>query len=232
MAIEWIFFDVGDVLFDEDPPHLLFYHSVFEALRLNKIEVSWDDFRRAIEASLRTVPDTAIPAATRVVVGDDALADKIYHEGRQTYERIREPRPYGILVNGMEPVLRCLRSQFRLGVIANQHPPVLEALKYYGIAPLFDVIGIDQLVGLSKPDPAFFAWGLKQAGCTGEQAIFVGDRPDNDVAPARSVGMKTVRLRRGIHYSLYDPRSPQEVADIEIRNVAEIEPAVMALARG
>ena len=38
----------------------------------------------------------------------------------------------------------------------------------------------------------------------------IGDRPDNDIAPARSVGMKTIRFRRGILYAIYDPRTDEE----------------------
>ena len=47
----------------------------------------------------------------------------------------------------------------------------------------------------------------------------VGDRIDNDVAPARTLGMRTVLFRTGRH-AAQQPRSADEVPDAEVRNVA------------
>ena len=33
MSARWVFFDIGDVLFDEDVPHLYYYHSLLLAMR-------------------------------------------------------------------------------------------------------------------------------------------------------------------------------------------------------
>ena len=49
---------------------------------------------------------------------------------------------------------------------------------------------------------------------------YVGDRPDNDVAPAKRLGLTTVRLRRGPHAD-QAPRTDAERADVEARNLAE-----------
>ena len=121
---------------------------------------------------------------------------------------MRKPRPYGQLLDGITPALEDLRRDFKLGIIANQHPPVKEAVESYGIGGLFDVMVISEIVHLFKPDPAIFRAGLDQAGITGAEAVFVGDRPDNDIGPAKAAGMRTVRFKRGIQYTLYNPDDP------------------------
>jgi HAD superfamily hydrolase (TIGR01549 family) len=222
MAIKWIFFDIGDVLFDENVPHLYYYHSLLLALRRNGIAVEWDDYHMRIQSCARVTPGTAITDAAHYYVSDESLWNKIFHEGRAEYEMMRKPRPYGLLLDDITPVVQELRQDFRLGVIANQHQPVLQALDDYGIGPLFDVKAIDEVVGLSKPDPAIFRYALEQAGCAPEEAIMIGDRPDNDIAPANIVGMRTIRFRRGILYAVYDPLHENERAEIVVRETPRL----------
>jgi HAD superfamily hydrolase (TIGR01549 family) len=229
MPIKWVFFDIGDVLFDEDVPHLYYFHSMLLALRRNGIDADWDDYHARIQAVVKDKPASAITDAARYYVQDDALWQKIYHEGRAEYEAMRKPRPYGQLLDNIVPVIRELRESFQLGIIANQHPPVLQAIEDYGIGRYFDVKAIDEVVGFSKPDPAIFHWAMERAGCSPDEAIMVGDRPDNDIAPAKSLGMGTVRFRRGLLYSLYDPHTPAERADIEVRDTGRLAAAVKRL---
>ena len=104
------------------------------------------------------------------------------------------------------------------------------AITHYGIEDLFQVIVISEIVHLFKPDPAIFQHGLDRAGITPQEAIFVGDRPDNDVGPAKAAGMKTVRFKRGIQYTLYNPDDPALIADETVENVSQLAAAVRRVA--
>jgi HAD superfamily hydrolase (TIGR01549 family) len=227
--INWLFFDVGDVLLDENAPHYLYYHSLLLAMRRHGIDVRWDDYLARINAIARERPAAAVVEAARFYVPDAQLFDEIYHAGRGQYLEVRKPRPFGMLLNGIEPVVRSLATRFKLGVIANQHPAIVGALDDYGIGPLFKEIIIDEIVGVAKPDPAIFRLALKRAGCVAGDALMIGDRPDNDIAPARSVGMKTLRFRRGVLYSLYQPKNAAELPDGEVTQVDKVEAAIRAL---
>ncbi len=231
MAIKWIFFDIGDVLFDEDPQHIYYLHSLLLALRRNGIDVSWDEYHARVQAFVRARPTTAIVDAAHFYVPDDALWLKIYHEGREAYEQMRKPRPYGMLLNDIMTVIRDLHCDFRLGIVANQHPPIMDAIRDYGMLPYFDVIAIDEIIGVSKPDPAIFRWALDKAGCSPEEAIGVGDRPDHDTAPCRALGMFTVRFRRGMLYSICDAQGEQERADVVVYEPIRLAPAIRQLAQ-
>ncbi|HLK59508.1 MAG TPA: HAD family hydrolase [Chthonomonadaceae bacterium] len=231
MAIKWVFFDIGDTLFDEDAPHLYYFHTLLLAMRRHGIDIAWDEYHARVQACVREKPATAITDACRHYVQDDALWKEIFHEGRGVYEAVRKPRPYGLLLDDITPVVQELREDFRLGIIANQHPQILQALNDYGIGSLFDIKIIDEVVGVSKPDPAIFHMALEQAQCTPQEAIMLGDRPDNDIAPAKALGMPTIRFRRGLLYALYDPRSEEERADIVVRETPRLIPAVRRIAQ-
>ena len=230
MAIKWVFFDIGDVLFNEDAPHMLYFHSMLAAMRRNEIEVTWDEYHARIHECVRISPGTAVTDAARQLINSDDLWEKIYHEGRAVYDGIRHPRPYGVLLDNMTAVVGQVREQFRIGIIADQHPEVLQGLDDYGVGSMFDVKIIDQVVGVSKPAPAIFHLALDQAGCEPREAIMVGDRPDSDVAPAKSLGMRTVRFRRGLLYTFYDPRMDVERADVEVRELGRLASAIISLA--
>lgn len=230
--VKWVFFDIGDVLFSEDVPHLWLFHTLLLTLRSHGKSVLWDDFdatRREL-AARGPNPEAAIKGALGAYCANEAETETLWAQARGSYQRMRDLRPYGMLQDGITPVLEDLRRDFRLGVIANQHPQVADALTQYGISFLFDVVVISEAVHLFKPDPAIFRYALDQAGAAPEEAVFVGDRPDNDVLPAKSLGMRTVRLKRGVQYTLYNPDDPAMTADETVTTVADLAAAVRRVA--
>jgi putative hydrolase of the HAD superfamily len=60
----------------------------------------------------------------------------------------------------------------------------------------FAHVHVAELAGVSKPDPRFFAGALAASGGRAETALSVGDRVENDYAPARAIGMSAVLLDR------------------------------------
>jgi putative hydrolase of the HAD superfamily len=230
--IKMVFFDIGDVLFDEDMQHRWFFHTLLATLRKHGKDVLWDEWN-ATRIALATAgpnPAKAMRGAVAAYCDTSDEAVRVWKESEEQYLQMRAPRQYGLLLDGVTPVLENLSQDFRLGVIANQQTAVLGSFSDYGIAHLFDVIVISEIVGLYKPDPAIFQYGLDQAGVAASEVIYVGDRADNDVAPAKAMGMKTIRFHRGVHYGLYNPDDPAQTADITIFDVSEMADAVRRLA--
>ena len=60
-------------------------------------------------------------------------------------------------------------------------------LERCGLAPLLDGAISSAEAGARKPDPAIFAPALELAGCEPDEALHVGDTPEEDVdgAPGR-----------------------------------------------
>jgi HAD superfamily hydrolase (TIGR01509 family) len=65
------------------------------------------------------------------------------------------------------------------------------------LVPHFDGVASAARWGVWKPDPAFFERVTELAGVPAEKIAYVGDRVDNDVAPALAAGMVAVHIRRG-----------------------------------
>lgn len=232
MAAKFIFFDIGDVLFDENAQHQWLFHQLLLTLRAHGKEVLWDDFNatRKRLTALGPNPEAAIKGSLAFYCTNDSETEVLWHEARELYGQMRKPRPFGQLLDGITPVLMDLKRDFKLGIIANQHPPVAQAIADYGIAQLFDIVVISEIVHLFKPDPAIFQHGLDEAKTAGVEAVFVGDRPDNDIGPAKAAGMKTVRFKRGMQYTLYNPTDPALVADETVETVTELAAAIRRVA--
>ena len=60
-----------------------------------------------------------------------------------------------------------------------------------------DFVATSFTLGVEKPAPEFFERLVAAAGIPAEDVAYVGDRIDNDVAPAAAAGMLAVHIRRG-----------------------------------
>ena len=125
-------------------------------------------------------------------------------------------------------VLAALSRRYRLGVIANQSHGGPDRLARWGLREWLDVVVTSAEAGLSKPDPRVFTLALKQAGCEPGQAVMVGDRPDNDIAPAKRLGMATIRVRQGPAAGL-PALSGDHEADLTVDRLADV-PGVLGCA--
>ena len=142
------------------------------------------------------------------LLGDDYF-DVLAWMASDIFPRWGELNP---LIPGIPEVIRELKEDYQLGLLANQPHEVIDVLKGHGLWDVFTVKGVSAEVGLHKPDPDFFQWALDQAGCLPGEALMIGDRLDNDILPARSVGMKTLRLVLHPEVKGYEPDQPLERA--------------------
>jgi HAD superfamily hydrolase (TIGR01509 family) len=91
------------------------------------------------------------------------------------------------------------------------------------LAPLVDAVASSESLGVWKPEPAFFERVAELAGASAEMIAYVGDRVDNDVAPAIAAGMVGVHIRRGPWGHLQQP--PPDA--IRIRSLDELPEALL-----
>jgi FMN phosphatase YigB (HAD superfamily) len=124
--------------------------------------------------------------------------------------------------------LRALREiGFRVGILANQPASARDDLDRAGLTALCDGVWLSAVVGRAKPDPAFFALPLAAWSLPPARVAYVGDRPDHDVAPARALGLLTVRVLTGPHAA----QQPRGDAERPHREVADLAGAVAELER-
>jgi HAD superfamily hydrolase (TIGR01509 family) len=117
------------------------------------------------------------------------------------------------------PCLRALRERGLLVGAAGNMREANEAL----LAPHVDFVGSSERLGVSKPAREFFARLLAAVDRPADEVAYVGDRIDNDVAPALAAGMVAVHVRRGPWGYLHEP--PEGA--LRVRSLDEL-PGVLA----
>jgi HAD superfamily hydrolase (TIGR01662 family) len=94
------------------------------------------------------------------------------------------------------PVMTALRSMgIWVGVAGNQTTRAGDILRKLDLP--VDMIATSDDWQASKPDTAFFRALLDAAPCAAAEIIYVGDRLDNDLKPAKAAGLRTAFIRRG-----------------------------------
>lgn len=123
----------------------------------------------------------------------------------------RNPEVWPLTPYTHEVLSEVRRRGYKMGVVSNWDwtlPGVLDAT---GLTHYFDYIGVSALEGVAKPDPRFFEVVLGQLGVEPQQAIHIGDSPD-DINGASAAGIEAV---------LFDPYDPNSDALHDLRGLLE-----------
>lgn len=217
-----VLFDVGGPLDTEVAAERYIDEQIKAALRGAGVAVTDEDYASANRWAVESfAPLTYQAIIWRLVKGDRALATRfqdLHFPGRQF-----ELRP------GIDRIInRISASGRKLGLAANQPATVIEELDRLGIGRYFGHRQVSGNHGFRKPDVRLFLAACDDLGVAPERCIMVGDRIDNDIAPARVLGMTTVLLRTGRHIE-QQPRSLDEVPHFEARSTDELERVLIHL---
>jgi putative hydrolase of the HAD superfamily len=165
---------------------------------------------------LRRLPPGVVPDVNPAILV--AAAVGAYHDTKyrslfpfrdvpDVLQRIRQATQLvlGVITEGLE--IKQAEKLVRLGIVPLLHPRA---------------IFISDQIGISKPNRKLYQRACDVVGVPPEQAMYVGDHPENDVAPAQAVGMATVRHRwqGGKHADTEGSVRP----DYEIRSFHELLP--------
>ena len=197
--IKWLFFDVGSTLVDES--------KVYE-----------DRMKRIADLSGLTyeqINKYAMSFYKENKKGDLEVARQLgvkLPKWESQYER---------LYTDTKDCLKKLSRIYKIGVIANQSLGTSERLENLGVRKYLDLIIASAEEGVSKPDRRIFDIALERSRCRPENAVMIGDRIDNDIVPAKQLGMKTIWVKQGFG-SLWNITDESEKADIEINNLSDI----------
>ena len=94
------------------------------------------------------------------------------------------------------PALAALRAMGTwTGIAGNQTSRAGDILRKLELPA--DLVATSDDWGAAKPDPAFFAALLAAVPFRPGEILYVGDRLDNDLKPAKAAGMRTAFIARG-----------------------------------
>lgn len=80
----------------------------------------------------------------------------------------------------------------KLGIVTNGSAVVQQAkIEQLGLSTLIDAVLISEREGVRKPNPEIFHRAVARLGAGISRTWFIGDNPDDDVAGAVVVGLRT-----------------------------------------
>ena len=204
-GVKWLFFDVGSTLVDET-----------ESFRRRVVRTVAAQKEKGIDCTEEFLWD-AMRAAAR--------EGRSYFRGAMRSLSIVDFPPYDptgeVLFPDVKAVLETLAKRYSLGIIANQPRGTAERLKEYGVGQLFSLVLSSEEEGVEKPNEEIFLRALRRAGCEPPEACMIGDRPDNDIAPAKRLGMRTIRVTQGLG-GLMPVRREDERADATVPSLSAL----------
>ncbi len=89
---------------------------------------------------------------------------------------------------------RLHQAGFHLAVVANSNcdRSIQRMVRQLGLRPQFDIVLTSQTAQMRKPRPQLYTMALQAWDVDPYQAVAVGDRLDEDIAPAQELGMRAV----------------------------------------
>ena len=95
------------------------------------------------------------------------------------------------------PTLDRLQADYRLGIVSDAQWVYSEPeIRIVGLDRYFDNIIFSSRYLIRKPDPQLFVHALKAMHCSPEQAIYVGDNSEVDLAGPQAIGMPVLLINR------------------------------------
>lgn len=226
--MKWLFFDVGNVLLDETPWLATYHEGAFEALRAHDPLLSKYDFDHELRIGRSRSDMTPVQHLFHRFIADQVRSVKLrkvyYQSAVETYYDLSVP------TEGVVDVLHGCRRDYRLGIIANQLPPIRNWMARFHLDSYFDEVIYDFEVGWGKPDRRIFQCALDRTGCASEDAVMIGDRLDNDMSPALTMGMRTVRVRATGDFIRFEPSGEDDTPHTTISSLRDLPSALLQLA--
>ena len=198
-GVKWLFFDIGSTLVDES----LVY------------EYRFGGIAEKSGKSTEYVYDKAMEFYRQNKKGDKEVASLLGVE-MPAWDKTRER-----LYPDTEEVLTALHEKYNIGVIANQMYGTEDRLEAFGIRKFIDVVVASAEEGVEKPDRRIFEIAFERAGCTPEEAVMIGDRIDNDIVPAKKLGMKTIWIKQGFG-RFWKLSGEEEIPDCEVSCLTDL----------
>jgi HAD superfamily hydrolase (TIGR01662 family) len=197
--IKWIFFDIGSTLVDESKAY---ENRIKDTIR--NTNITYNQFCNLMIDFVKQGKNEYIEAAKEL----NLTTTKWHSEDEFLY-------PDTI------STLKLLPEKYKIGIIANQPLGMQERLNKMKIDKYISLVISSAEVNVSKPDLKIFKLALDRAGCSSNNAVMVGDRLDNDIVPAKAVGMRTIWIKQGLG-GLATQKNESDTADFTVKNISEI----------
>lgn len=197
--IKWLFFDVGSTIMNEQ---LAYEHRMRDMA--NSANISFEKVYEMAMAYYKLNKKGDLEVARELGVA----LPKWYKEDEFLYD----------------DAIQCfeiLSKKYKIGIIANQSLGTEERLGNQGILKYINLIVASAEEGVAKPDRRIFEIALERSNCEPVNSIMIGDRIDNDIIPAKRMGMNTIWIKQGFG-QYWNIKEEIEKPDFVVNNLTEL----------
>jgi len=215
-----IFLDAGGIILNENNFEnnmaKIITNIIKEIYPKYSLEDYWKDVDEAVYRFVPRVYDYVLYKHIKNI--DDFKASKI----RKNIEESKNLKNNFELVDGIKEFLIVFSQYYKIGILGQYGKSFKNYLEKENVLKYFTYSEVQDDYKVTKPDPRYFEAILKKCNCEAYESIMVGDRIDKDIIPAKQVGMKTIRIRVGIHKN-QEPRLLEELPDMTVKSIGEIK---------
>jgi len=225
--IRAVLFDVGGPLDTETIMDRMIDEQIVASFRNHGVVITDEQFEAANRWAVDVfAPKTYHSIMWKIADGDQELIDKVEAELMESVPQRNEARGDFELREGIPELLAALSGEgLLLGLAANQPTVALKNMERLGILKYFTYKEVSGSINLRKPDPRLLLHSCEGLGVEPQEAIMVGDRIDNDIVPARMLGMTAIRFVSGRHVE-QQPRSWNERPHADAHTVDELRQSI------
>jgi putative hydrolase of the HAD superfamily len=160
---------------------------------LDAYNLSHEKYRKIRYEELREVTNAVWVAETLCRLGFEVKADDARVKAALTFF-FQDFIDTLTLREGARKLVKQTRAQCKVALISNftYAPVIYKSLRKVGLSEFFNVVVVSEEVGWRKPSPQIFQYALKKLQIQSNEAVYIGDSPNEDIRGATQVGLKTV----------------------------------------
>ena len=220
---EAIFLDAGGVILDETASEVARASLICGLLAVH-LDYSQADYWRDTAEAVQDHVSSVYEYALFKHLHSRGLYPAAMARYRSEWQALGQPL---VLMAGLPEMLARLSGSYRLGILGQYGQALLETLEAAGLLGHFAFQDTQEDHTLTKPDPRYYLAVLANAGAVPQRSLMIGDRIDKDIYPANVVGMRSIRMRTGLH-AAQEARLAIELPDATVDRLADITPDLVA----
>lgn len=221
-----LLFDFGGTL-DTDGIH--WSEKFYEVYNHFHIMVSKENFREAFIYSERTIanlikPDFGLKQTLEAQIKyqlEYLIKHNLLQEDFSQNTNKLTDYCYTSVIENVEitkEILNQLSNEYLLALISNFYGNVETVLEELSLKKYFTSIVDSAVVGIRKPDAKILEIALNKLGVNPNDAVMIGDSYNNDIAPAKLIGCKTI----WINNKGWEEQNENNKADFIIKSFKEL----------
>jgi putative hydrolase of the HAD superfamily len=217
-----VLFDLDDTLYRERRFALSGFREVALVLSASGVDPA-RAFALLVGCLRRGERATALQTLCHDLGGSDKSVAPLVEVIRGHMPRLTLPQP-------SLRALEQLHGEWKLGIVTNGFPGVQRRkVTSLGLWDLVDtvVFAYEHGSGLGKPDAEPFRIAASRLGVEPARCVFVGDDLQRDIAGARALGMRTIRIARPSQQPAIDDDLEADRVTAAIEDVVHLAPELL-----